>query len=204
MTPETAVKTWERFPNKDVTRDVLISYGFGDGGGVTRDMLKMRRASDRIPGIPHVKTSTAGEFFRKLHADSRRHPEHLFTYALLPHAGTVTEGGTIEAGCALNTPVRWMPGALREQAARPLLAVDSPNLMVDAVKPCDADPAAVILRLHECRGTRSGFTVSASRPVLRWAPCDLLENETQPPQAGPGIRDTAHPFEIKCYKLWLR
>ncbi|MCI6957561.1 MAG: hypothetical protein MR763_09475 [Clostridiales bacterium] len=21
---------------------------------------------------------------------------------------------------------------------------------------------------------------------------------------GPGIRDTAHPFEIKCYKLWLR
>ena len=142
---------------------------------------------------------------------SAKHPDpeadmgrHLFTYALLPHAGTVTEGGTIEAGCALNTPVRWMPGALREQAVRPLLAVDSPNLMVDAVKPCDTDPNAVILRLHECRGTRSGFTVSASRPVLRWAPCDLLENETQPPQAGPDIRDTAHPFEIKCYKLWLR
>lgn len=117
---------------------------------------------------------------------SAKHPDpeadmgrHLFTYALLPHAGTVTEGGTIEAGCALNTPVRRMPGALREQAARPLLAVDSSNLMVDAVKPCDTDPNAVIFRLHECRGTRSRFTISASRPVLRWAPCDLLENETQ-------------------------
>lgn len=48
---------------------------------------------------------------------SAKHPDpeadmgrHLFTYALLPHAGTVTEGGTIEAGCALNTPSAGCPG----------------------------------------------------------------------------------------------
>ncbi|MGV3466256.1 MAG: alpha-mannosidase, partial [Heyndrickxia sp.] len=49
-------------------KDLLLSYGYGDGGGgVNRHMLEMRRRFDQLPGMPSVKTSTAGEFFEHLH-----------------------------------------------------------------------------------------------------------------------------------------
>ena len=44
-----------------------MAYGYGDGGGgVNREMLERRRRLDRIPGIPYVKTTKAGDYFRKL------------------------------------------------------------------------------------------------------------------------------------------
>lgn len=68
VTPHAVLGSWNKFKNKDLSRDTLISYGYGDGGGgVTRDMLELRRAMDVIPGLPHVKSVQAGEFFRKLH-----------------------------------------------------------------------------------------------------------------------------------------
>ena len=130
--------------------------------------------------------------------------DHIFTYALLPHSGTVTEGGTIEAGCALNSPIRWIPGTLKSQTAFPLLTLSSNSLIIDAVKPCDTDDSAVIFRLHECRGARCTFNIQTARPISRWAPCDLLECETQSPCNSTYIADTAHPFAIKCYKVWFK
>ncbi|MDR4969414.1 MAG: glycoside hydrolase family 38 C-terminal domain-containing protein, partial [Acholeplasmataceae bacterium] len=59
---------WRKYQDKDLNQDILISYGFGDGGGgVTREMLEMRRRMDRIPGLPNVKTTTINEYFDKLH-----------------------------------------------------------------------------------------------------------------------------------------
>ena len=50
-----------------MNHDLLLSYGYGDGGGgVNRDMLEQRRRLDKIPGLPHVETTTAGKYFRKL------------------------------------------------------------------------------------------------------------------------------------------
>lgn len=68
MTPYAAIGGCRKFKNKQVTRDILIPYGYGDGGGgVTRDMLEMRRKMNELPGLPYVKPGKAGEFFRKLH-----------------------------------------------------------------------------------------------------------------------------------------
>lgn len=50
-----------------MNKELLIAYGFGDGGGgVNRDMLENRRRIDKIPGLPNLKTSTAAEYFRDL------------------------------------------------------------------------------------------------------------------------------------------
>ena len=71
ITPTGIIGAWKKQRNKDITRKYLISYGRGDGGGgVDHDMLKMRRAMDRIPGLPNVKTASAGEFFDRLHEDA--------------------------------------------------------------------------------------------------------------------------------------
>lgn len=68
MTARSVLGSWKKFRNKDLSRETLIAYGYGDGGGgVTREMLMMRRAMDQTPGLPHVKTGTAGAFFRKMH-----------------------------------------------------------------------------------------------------------------------------------------
>lgn len=68
LTPETVQWTWKRFRNPDLSNEVLISYGFGDGGGgVNREMLEMRRAMDRVPGLPNVKTTRIDTFFDRVH-----------------------------------------------------------------------------------------------------------------------------------------
>lgn len=68
LTPETVQWTWKRFRNQDLSNEVLISYGFGDGGGgVNREMLEMRRAMDRVPGLPNVKPTRIDTFFDRVH-----------------------------------------------------------------------------------------------------------------------------------------
>lgn len=68
ITAKTVKGAWEGYRDKELTKDLLVSYGYGDGGGgVNRHMLEMRRRFDKLPGMPNVKTSTAGEFFEKLH-----------------------------------------------------------------------------------------------------------------------------------------
>lgn len=83
---------------KEMNKDLLIAYGFGDGGGgVNRDMLEQRRRLDRIPGLPHVKTSTAGEYFRKLKETVKDTDQYVNTWDgelyLEYHRGTYTSQG---------------------------------------------------------------------------------------------------------------
>ena len=63
-----AVKgVWDNYSNKDTNKDLLISYGYGDGGGgPNRDMIKTISTLNQIPGIPSVKTESATEYFRRL------------------------------------------------------------------------------------------------------------------------------------------
>ena len=86
VTPHAVLGSWNKFKNKDLSRDTLISYGYGDGGGgVTRDV---------IPGLPHVKSVQAGEFFRKLHENVENTDRYVHTWDgelyLEYHRGTYT------------------------------------------------------------------------------------------------------------------
>lgn len=69
VTPETVDGIWKTYSNKDLNRDLLLCYGHGDGGGgVDRDMLENKRAIAMIPSLPSVASSTATDYFEKLHA----------------------------------------------------------------------------------------------------------------------------------------
>ena len=81
-----------------MNKDLLISFGFGDGGGgVNRDMLEYRRKMDKIPGLPYVKMSTAGEYFRRLHDTVEHTDQYVHTWDgelyLEYHRGTYTSQG---------------------------------------------------------------------------------------------------------------
>lgn len=95
MNPRTVSGSWKKFRNKNLSKNTLISYGYGDGGGgVTRDMLEMRRVMDRLPGLPGVKSVKAGEFFQNLHKDVENSEEYVHTWDgelyLEYHRGTYT------------------------------------------------------------------------------------------------------------------
>jgi len=59
---------WQRYQQKALNSSVLMSFGFGDGGGgPTRLMLEeQRRLARGIPGCPQTVITSAGEFFQTL------------------------------------------------------------------------------------------------------------------------------------------
>lgn len=95
LTPYTVKGVWKNYNDKNINKEVLISYGYGDGGGgVNREALEQRRRLDKLPGLPNVKTSTAGQYFRKLHETVKNTEEYLHTWDgelyLEFHRGTYT------------------------------------------------------------------------------------------------------------------
>ena len=93
--PDALMGGWERYQNKRINNDILISYGFGDGGGgPTREMIETARRMEKgVKGIPKVRREFAGKYFKELEArvkDNKRletwEGELYFEY----HRGTYT------------------------------------------------------------------------------------------------------------------
>lgn len=96
--PQTVMGTWEQFQDKDLSRDVLISYGHGDGGGgPTREMLEYVRVIDRLPGLPNVKQCKGGDFFKRIHESVENTDRYVHVWDgelyLEAHRGTYTTQG---------------------------------------------------------------------------------------------------------------
>lgn len=62
------VGSWQRYQDKAINDDILICYGYGDGGGgVTKEMLeKSKRFEKGIEGIPRVEQKFALDYFREV------------------------------------------------------------------------------------------------------------------------------------------
>lgn len=93
--PDAIIGGWRRYQNKALNNDILIAYGYGDGGGgPTRAMLEnSTRMEKGILGIPKVRQVFSRDFFDALAArvkGNKRLPlwegELYFEY----HRGTYT------------------------------------------------------------------------------------------------------------------
>ncbi|MBQ8161739.1 MAG: alpha-mannosidase [Clostridia bacterium] len=93
--PDALMGGWERYQQKEINNDILISYGYGDGGGgPTRQMLETSERMEKgIEGLPKVRQAFARTYFDELYErvrDSNRLPtwegELYFEY----HRGTLT------------------------------------------------------------------------------------------------------------------
>lgn len=98
LLPKTVKGIWDAYSEKQMNKELLIAYGFGDGGGgVNRDMLEYRRRIDKIPELPTLKTSTAAEYFRNLHKTVEDTDQYVHTWDgelyLEYHRGTYTSQG---------------------------------------------------------------------------------------------------------------
>ncbi|UOF88719.1 alpha-mannosidase [Fodinisporobacter ferrooxydans] len=95
ITPVTAQGIWKVYRDKSINQELLLSYGYGDGGGgVNREMLEMRRRLEDMPGLPKVVTGRADEFFKKLNDCIEKTEQYVHTWDgelyLEYHRGTYT------------------------------------------------------------------------------------------------------------------
>ena len=70
-TPASVLGTWTNFQQKEQSRDLLMAFGYGDGGGgPTRQMLENIAAMADFPATPRIRHARAVDMFRALEANS--------------------------------------------------------------------------------------------------------------------------------------
>ena len=67
-TPAMAAGTYERYQQKMLSNEVLLTFGYGDGGGGPHaaELEYQRRLSHGLPGTPATKMEFAGDFLKRL------------------------------------------------------------------------------------------------------------------------------------------
>ncbi len=86
---------WDRYQQKNINNDILVAFGFGDGGGgATKEMLEAgRRMEKGIPGCPKVQIGKVGDYFNRLDEKFQggsRLPKWVGELYLEYHRGTYT------------------------------------------------------------------------------------------------------------------
>ncbi|MHB9032940.1 MAG: alpha-mannosidase, partial [Anaerolineae bacterium] len=93
LRPKEVQGTWAANTGKEYTDEVLMSYGWGDGGGgPTSDMIEQGVRLARHPGAPQVVLDTANRFFHDLETQVRGQQVPVWNGELYLeyHRGTLT------------------------------------------------------------------------------------------------------------------
>jgi alpha-mannosidase len=73
LDPREIIGIWDSYQSKDVNDQLLLSFGWGDGGGgPTREMLESARAMKNLPGFPSVEMGHAEPYFASLEARTQQ------------------------------------------------------------------------------------------------------------------------------------
>jgi alpha-mannosidase len=98
---ETVNGIWKNYRDKEVNDELLLAYGWGDGGGgPTRHMLEMRRRLEHMPGLPRVTTGRVDEYFHQLEHTVDKSDRYVHRWNgelyLELHRGTYTSQGYVK------------------------------------------------------------------------------------------------------------
>ena len=173
------------------------------------DATRIRSGSD-APATDLRLTLLKGAQYPDPHADEGR---HTFTYSLLPHAGDLREAGIVAEGYRLNIAPRVVPASATARgtddvgAPVPLVQVDNPAVVVEAVKPADDGSGDLIVRVYESWGARSPFALALAEAPASVLVTDLLEevNATIPDVPvevrGRRVHAELRPFQIATFRI---
>jgi alpha-mannosidase len=124
---------------------------------------------------------------------------HEFRVSLLPSAGVAA---AIAEGLRLNLPPVAVTGGAEVE---PIVTVDDPGVVVEAVKLADDGSGDVIVRLYEALGSARSAHLMPGFTAARVTQTDLLEREIEPTAlgdaAGEGVRLALAPFQLVTLRL---
>ena len=67
LLPSVARGAWTRFQDRQLQNELLVAFGYGDGGGgPTIEMIEAGRRLKQLPGFPRVEMGRARDFFERL------------------------------------------------------------------------------------------------------------------------------------------
>ncbi len=76
LKPASVRWVWDNYNQKDINDELLLAYGWGDGGGgPTKEMIEMGKKMQELPGIPEVRFGKAEPFFDRLHEKVKDNPK---------------------------------------------------------------------------------------------------------------------------------
>ncbi len=98
INPAEIIGGWERYQQKNLNHDILVAFGYGDGGGgATSEMLEnARRMNLGIPGCPKTQLGKVRDYFERLEAKTAHRkelPKWSGELYLEYHRGTYTSMG---------------------------------------------------------------------------------------------------------------
>jgi alpha-mannosidase len=164
------------------------------GHDITRD-----RTAEGSPATVVRLSLLRAPLFPDPDADQGR---HRLAVSLVVGAGVAE---AVEAGYALNTPVRRLTGG---SAITPLVSIDDPTVVVETVKAADDGSGDVIVRLYEALGGRVEATLRADFAATGVTRTDLLERPIEQVRidsvVGPEsstARLELRPFEIATLRF---
>jgi alpha-mannosidase len=132
---------------------------------------------------------------------------HVFTYSLLPHAGSWRESRIVEEAYSLNYPLLTaektaQKGRLPKKYR--FAAADSDSVIIETVKKAE-DADAWIIRVYEYRQDRlDKVTITFGKSIEKAVECNLMEEEDKPVSfEGKSTFFSIAPYEIKTFKVWF-
>ncbi|MHA1770067.1 MAG: alpha-mannosidase [Candidatus Thorarchaeota archaeon] len=104
--------------------------------------------------------------------------QHLFRYALMPHAGNWRDAKIWRRATEHRIPLIAIPldSAGTEPATRSALTIEDMDLAVSSLRPGE-NPNEIILRLYEPEGIAGTATLRFDRPIERAQLVDIIERE---------------------------
>jgi alpha-mannosidase len=129
--------------------------------------------------------------------------EHRFCYALYPHRGDWTTGGTLTAADQFNVPLWVHPGSPGRDMPPEfsLVHTDSDNVVIETVKKAE-DENALIIRCVERFNQRKRVILECAYPIKALWECNLMEEEKQPVKFENRVfRFFISPHEIKTFMI---
>lgn len=129
---------------------------------------------------------------------------HSFTYALYPHTGNLTNGGTVMEAQKLNKPllakkVSKQSGSLPSSYS--FVCCENPDIIIETIKKAE-DSNDLIIRLYESCNKRSNANITFGFDISGVALCNLMEQEIAPVEVKErGITIPIKPFEIVTLKI---
>lgn len=123
---------------------------------------------------------------------------HECTYSFYPHNEGFQAKSVVQPAYCLNYKPIIVQG---EYARDSFAAVNCDNIMIEAIKPCEDQEKAYIMRLYDTEGTYTNAVVTLNEDVREAAVTDMLEETIEILPEKNDIRLTFRPFEIKTVKI---
>ena len=123
---------------------------------------------------------------------------HECTYSFYPHDGGFSADTVIKPAYELNYKPIIVSGEWNKAS---FAKTDRSNIIIEAVKPCEDEENAFILRLYDAEGTYTNTNLTLGGEVKAAEITNMLEETIETLPAANSISLVFKPFEIKTVKI---